>query len=170
MSKICSKIPATNWNKNLLCCDICHFVPLFEVTDTLNSIEIYSFLLKNCACSHCKFLQFSSIFFFPTFYGYAQCVTAFDGGSAATIIMQFDKSLQQQNELNYSYANAVSLYGVVFLGWGLQKLQTQIYLVLGVLVLEAIWHCTCSSQLASCMAKVSEATGKQSYVQIRQLL
>jgi hypothetical protein len=61
MSKICSKTPATNWNKKLLCCAICHFVPLFE--DTLNSIEIYSFLLKNCACSHYKFLQFSSIFF-----------------------------------------------------------------------------------------------------------
>jgi hypothetical protein len=83
--------------------------------------------------------------FFPTFYGYAQCVTAFDGGSAATIIMQYDKTLQQLNELNYSYATAVSLYGVVFLGWELQELQTQIYLVLGVLVLEVIWHCTCSS-------------------------
>ncbi len=55
--------PATNWNKKLLCCATCHFVPLFEVADTLNSIEIYSFLLKNCACSHYKFLQFSSIFF-----------------------------------------------------------------------------------------------------------
>ncbi len=81
--------------------------------------------------------------FFPNIL-WAQCVTAFDGGSA-TIIMQFDKTLQQLNELNYSYATAVSQYGVVFLGWELQKLQTQIYLVLGVLVLEVIWHCTCSS-------------------------
>ncbi len=62
-AKFALKIPATNWNKKLLCCAICHFGPLFEVADTLNSIEIYSFLLKNCACSHCKFLQFSSIFF-----------------------------------------------------------------------------------------------------------
>jgi hypothetical protein len=59
--------------------------------------------------------------------------------------MQFDKTLQQLNELNYSHATAVSLYGVVFLGWELQKLQTQIYFVLGVLGLEVIWHCACSS-------------------------
>jgi hypothetical protein len=35
--------------------------------------------------------------------------------------MQFDKTLQQLNELNYSYATAVSRYGVCLSGLGIAK-------------------------------------------------